>query len=31
VDTEQIDWLRTTQMIAEVRSVDLPMAARQTN
>ena len=31
VDTEQIDWLRTTQMIAEVRSVDLPMVARQTN
>jgi hypothetical protein len=31
VDTEQIDWLRTTQMIAEVRSVDLPVVARQTN
>ena len=24
VDTAQIDWLRTTQMTAEVRSVDLP-------
>jgi hypothetical protein len=31
VDTNQIDWLRTTQMTAEVRSVDLPMVARQTN
>jgi hypothetical protein len=31
VDTEQIDWLRTTQMTAEVRSVDLPAVARQTN
>jgi hypothetical protein len=31
VGTEQIDWLRTTQMTAEVRSVDLPMVARQTN
>ncbi len=31
VDTEQIDWLRTTQMTAEVRSVDLPVVARQTN
>jgi hypothetical protein len=31
VDTEQIDWLRTTQMTSEVRSVDLPVVARQTN
>jgi hypothetical protein len=31
VSTEQIDWLRTTQMTAEVRSVDLPVVARQTN
>ena len=31
VDTQQIDWLRTTQMTAEVRSVDLPVVARQTN
>ena len=31
VDTDQIDWLRTTQMTAEVRSVDLPVVARQTN
>jgi hypothetical protein len=31
VDTNQIDWLRTTQMTAEVRSVDLPVVARQTN
>jgi hypothetical protein len=31
VDTAQIDWLRTTQMTAEVRSVDLPLVARQTN
>jgi hypothetical protein len=31
VDTRQIDWLRTTQMTAEVRSVDLPVVARQTN
>jgi len=31
VDTQQIDWLRTTQMTAEVRSVDLPLVARQTN
>jgi hypothetical protein len=31
VDTQQIDWLRTTQMTAEVRSVDLPMVVRQTN
>jgi len=31
VGTEQIDWLRTTQMTAEVRSVDLPVVARQTN
>jgi hypothetical protein len=31
VDTAQIDWLRTTQMTAEVRSADLPMVARQTN
>ena len=31
VDTDQIDWLRTTQMTAEVRSVDLPLVARQTN
>jgi hypothetical protein len=31
VDTAQIDWLRTTQMTAEVRSMDLPMVARQTN
>jgi hypothetical protein len=31
VDTDQIDWLRTTQMTAEIRSVDLPVVARQTN
>jgi hypothetical protein len=31
VGTEQIDWLRTTQMTAQVRSVDLPVVARQTN
>jgi len=31
VDADQIDWLRTTQMTAEVRSVDLPVVARQTN
>jgi hypothetical protein len=31
VDTAQIDWRRTTQMISEVRSVDLPVVARQTN
>jgi hypothetical protein len=31
VNTDQIDWLRTTQMTAEVRSVDLPVVARQTN
>jgi len=31
VSTQQIDWLRTTQMTAEVRSVDLPVVARQTN
>ena len=31
VDAEQIDWRRTTQMTAEVRSVDLPVVARQTN
>lgn len=31
VDTAQIDWLRTTQMTAEVRSMDLPVVARQTN
>ncbi|HET7105286.1 MAG TPA: hypothetical protein VFI38_00635 [Candidatus Acidoferrum sp.] len=31
VDTQQIDWPRTTQMTAEVRSVDLPVVARQTN
>jgi hypothetical protein len=31
VNTDQIDWPRTTQMTAEVRSVDLPMVARQTN
>jgi len=31
VDTEQIDWPRTTQMTSEVRSVDLPVLARQTN
>jgi len=31
VDTQQVDWLRTTQMTAEVRSVDLPVVARQTN
>lgn len=31
VDTQQIDWPRTTQMTAEVRSVDLPAVARQTN
>ena len=31
VDTDQIDWRMTTQMTAAVRSVDLPMVARQTN
>jgi hypothetical protein len=31
VDAAQIDWRRTTQMTAEVRSVDLPLGARQTN
>jgi len=31
VDSAQIDWRRTTQMTAEVRSVDLPLGARQTN
>jgi len=31
VDAEQIDWRRTTQMTSEVRSVDLPVVARQTN
>ena len=30
-DTDQIDWLRTTQMTAAVRSVDLPVVARQIN
>jgi hypothetical protein len=31
VDADQIDWRRTTQMTSEVRSVDLPVVARQTN
>ena len=31
VDAQQIDWRRTTQMTSEVRSVDLPVVARQTN
>jgi hypothetical protein len=31
VGTEQIDWRRTTQMTSEVRSVDLPVVARQMN
>src|SRR5262249_20527076 len=31
VDATQIDWRRTTQMTAEVRSVDLPLGAQQTN
>ena len=31
VDADQIDWRRTTQMTAEVRSVDLPVVTRQTN
>jgi len=31
VDSEQIDWRRTTQMTAEVRSVDLPAGASQIN
>ncbi|HKM68370.1 MAG TPA: hypothetical protein VJX70_14460 [Candidatus Acidoferrum sp.] len=31
VDAEQIDWRKTTQMTSEVRSVDLPVMARQTN
>ena len=31
VNTDQIDWLRTTQVTTEVRSVDLPVVARQTN
>jgi hypothetical protein len=31
VSTEQINWLRTTQMTREARSVDLPVVARQTN
>jgi len=31
VNTDQIDWLRTTQVTTEVRSVDVPVVARQTN
>jgi hypothetical protein len=31
VNTDQIDWLRTTQMTAEARSVYLPVVGRQTN
>jgi len=31
VDSAQIDWRRTTQMTTEVRSVDLPLGAIQTN
>jgi len=31
VAAEQIDWLRSTQMTSEVRSVDLPVMSRQTN
>lgn len=31
VNSDQIDWLRTTQMTSEIRSVDLPVGARQTN
>ena len=31
LDSDQIDWRQTTQMTSEVRSVDLPVAARQTN
>jgi hypothetical protein len=31
VSTQQIDWLRTTQMTAEGRLVNLPVVARQTN
>jgi len=31
VDNDQIDWRQTTQMTNEVRSVDLPAVARQTN
>jgi hypothetical protein len=31
VNTDQIDWLRTTQMTAEGRSVYQPVAERQTN
>jgi hypothetical protein len=31
VDASQIDWLKTTEMTSEVRSVDLPVITRQTN
>lgn len=31
VDSAQIDWRQTTQMTSGVRSVDLPLSARQTN
>jgi len=31
VDSRQIDWRRTTQMTAQVRSVDLLLGVRQTN
>ncbi len=31
VDVNQVDWRRTTEMTAQVRSVDLPEVARQTN
>lgn len=31
VDEAQVDWRKTTEMTSQVRSVDVPMMARQTN
>jgi len=31
VDVNQVDWRKTTEMTSQVRSVDLPVLARQTN
>jgi hypothetical protein len=31
VDVNEVDWRKTTEMTSEVRSVDLPVLARQTN
>jgi len=31
VDVNDVDWRKTTEMTSEVRSVDLPVLARQTN